>query len=167
MPRNKNQVLDFVAGKGATALGGRLRRLSELIDAQTALVYREYGVEFEQRWFGVLNQIILLQPVSVSQIAAALKITHVSVSQSVKSLKKAGFVIAETDAADSRRTLLSLSKEGQQFSARLAPVWQVLEDVAAEIDREAGGAVTVLEGLERALERESIKDRVLVKLRGA
>lgn len=151
---------DFLAAAGAQAIGGRLRRLSDLIDGQTRQAYADQGIEFEQRWFGVLMQIIIHKTVSVSDIADALRISHVSVSQSCTSLIKAGLVNKVKDPNDKRRSILSLTDEGQDFSAKLRPLWDALNDVAVALDKEAGGVVDILARLETALTQTSIAERV-------
>src|SRR3954468_24945833 len=83
---------DAVKRYGATAIGGRLRRLSERIDQDCARIYADLGVRFEQRWFGVLSQLANGGPRSVGALAASLGITHASVSQTRRSLHEAGLV---------------------------------------------------------------------------
>ena len=77
---------DYVAEIGGAALGARLRRLSAAIDADAARIYAARGVRFEQRWFGVLNQLALVGPLGVRQLADLLGITHASVSETRQSL---------------------------------------------------------------------------------
>ncbi|NMO21460.1 MarR family transcriptional regulator [Pyxidicoccus fallax] len=101
-------TMDYVRTKAGAALGARLRRLSERIDNDAARAYAAQGVEFEQLWFGVLNQLALNGPMIVGALAEALGITHVSVSQTRVSLERAGLIRQEPDASDARRRLLSL-----------------------------------------------------------
>ncbi|MEO5773864.1 MAG: MarR family transcriptional regulator [Sphingomicrobium sp.] len=151
---------DFSRDAGSGALGARLRRLSEKIDRDATRIYAERRIEFEQRWFGPLNQIVLNGPLSVSEIAERLYITHVSVSQATQSLEAAGLVASQPDVTDRRRRLLSLTSEGQARVRELAPLWAALERAAAALDEEAGGVVPVLDRLDDALERRSLFDRV-------
>src|SRR5688500_13916709 len=73
-------IMDYPKSVGGVALGARLRRLSEAIDRDATRAYSSLGIKFEQRWFGVLNQLALNGPMSVSEIASALRITRASVS---------------------------------------------------------------------------------------
>lgn len=157
---------DYSRGKGGQALGARLRRLSERIDGDVGRIYAAQGVVFEQRWFGVLNQMMLKDPTTVGEIAAAMRITHVSVSQSCRSLEKAGIIRSAPDPADARRRTLSLTPAGHALVERLAPLWQSLKDVAAELNDEAGNVVAALDRLDDALARQSIFDRINAHLEG-
>ncbi|SEM51704.1 MarR family protein [Stigmatella aurantiaca] len=152
--------MDEVGAKAGAALGARLRRLSERLDTDAARVYAAQGVEFEQRWFGVLNQLALKGPMSVGALAEALGITHVSVSQTRVSLERAGLIWQEPDASDARRRLLSLSTSGKAFAARLAPLWAAFEQASLALDTEAGGLSAALDRLEVALARRSLFDRI-------
>ena len=83
---------DYSRSKGGQALGARLRRLSERLDGDGTRIYAARGVAFEQRWFGILNQLILKGSSSVGELASTIRITHVSVSQACRSLEKAGII---------------------------------------------------------------------------
>lgn len=155
---------DYSRGKGGEALGARLRRLSERIDGDGTRIYAVRGVVFEQRWFGVLNQMILKGPTTVGEIAAAMRITHVSVSQSCRSLEKAGIIRSAPDPADARRRTLSLTPAGDALVERLTPLWAAFNAAAAELNDEAGNAVAALDRLDDALARKSIFDRISERL---
>lgn len=151
---------DFNRDAGGSALGARLRRLSEQIDRDATRIYAVRRIEFEQRWFGPLNQIVLNGPLAIGEIAGNLRITHVSVSQAARSLEAAGLVTSSPDVADGRRRLLSLTPEGQTWVLELAPLWVVFDKAAATLDEEAGGVVAVLDRLDDALARTPLFDRI-------
>ncbi len=155
---------DYTARAGGAALGARLRRLSERVDRDLAAFYAHLGVEFEQRWFGVLNLLDLFGPMSIGQLAEALAIRHVSVSQSKDSLEKAGLVAVRLDGKDARRRELHLTPRGRAFVKRMRPVWDALGESARALDAEAGGVVKVLDALEQALNRDSVSERALRQL---
>lgn len=155
---------DYSRSSGGAALGARLRRLSDKIDADVARVYAALGIAFEQRWFGVINQLALNGPMSVGELAAVLRITHVSVSQTRRSLEKAGLVTAELDPLDARRRPLILTQAGRDLVARLAPLWAAFDNAARELDAEAGDVATALGRLDDALARAPIFDRIMAKV---
>jgi MarR family transcriptional regulator, organic hydroperoxide resistance regulator len=155
---------DFVADKGGAALGARLRRLSAAIDADAARIYAAHGVRFEQRWFGVINQLALFGPSGVRDLAAALGISHASVSETRQSLQKAGLVTSADDPADARRRLLTLSPSGAALVARLRPLWDAFDDAARELDAEADGVTAALARLEQALAERPLSERVRSRL---
>ena len=146
--------------KGA-ALGARLRRLSERLDRDSARIYAVFGVRFEQRWYGILNQIVLNGPMTVGELAAALRVTHVSVSQARRSLEGAGMVEHLDDRKDARRRPIALTPQGRTLIAKLAPLWRSLGDSADALNAEAGDVVAVLDRLDEALDARSLFDRVI------
>lgn len=151
---------DYSRDKGGQALGARLRRLSERIDSDGTRIYAVRGVVFEQRWFGVLNQMTLQGPTTVGEIASALQITHVSVSQSCRSLQKAGVIRSTPDPADARRRTLTLTPTGDALVEQMTPLWDAFNQVAAELNEEAGDVVAALDRLDDALARKSMFDRI-------
>lgn len=151
---------DYVREIGGKALGARLRRLSDQIDRDAARCYKHFGVRFEQRWFGVINQLRLNGGMSVGELAEALGITHVSVSQARKSLEAEGLIASSPDPQDGRRSVLSLTAKGEELIATLDPLWSALNAAALEIDKEAEGVALALDRLDDALEHRSLFDRV-------
>ena len=147
-------------GLGGAAIGAMLRRISERIDRDANRVYAQLGVAFEQRWMGVLDLLARQGPMSVKDLARDLKISHPSVSQTRGSLLTAGLVAERLDPADGRRRALYLTPEGQALVETLQPVWAALDQVGRALNAEAGDAISVLAGLEEALNRRSIQDRV-------
>lgn len=151
---------DYSREAGGAAIGARLRRLSERFDRETAQIYAAQHVRFEQRWYGILNQLVLNGPMAVGEIAAVLRVTHVSVSQARRALEGAGLIQALSDGTDARRRRLALTDGGQALVTKLAPLWQALSDIAAELNAEAGDLVRQLDRLEDALNARSLFDRV-------
>lgn len=155
---------DYPTRVGGGAIGARLRRLSARIDADATRAYVALGIDFEQRWFGVLNQLAINGTMTVTDIAATLGITHVSVSQTRQSLQKEGLIVSDRDGGDARRRTLRLSEEGKEFVSRLEPIWRAYEDAARELDMEAGGAVRALDKLEKCITDKPLFDRIMVRL---
>lgn len=147
-------------GLGGAAIGADLRRLSERIDREANQVYAQLGIAFEQRWMGVLDLLVLRGPLSVSQLARELGISHPSVSQTRSSLLAAGLVADRPDPSDGRRRSLHLTAQGEALVSRLLPIWAALDRAGLELDAEAGDAVVALDRLEAALDRQSIGERV-------
>jgi DNA-binding MarR family transcriptional regulator len=152
---------DYSRRLGGAALGARLRRLSEAIDGDATRAYGTLDVTFEQRWFGVLNQLVLHGPLTVGELAIRLRITHVSVSQTRASLEKAGLAQTTADPEDARRRRLALTPAGAALVGRLRPLWRALEAAALDLDAEAQAVTAALDRLEDALARRSLYQRVL------
>jgi len=160
MPGDRRELPDYVGEAGAAALGARLRRLSAALDADARRVYASAGIDFEQRWLGLLDLLSTHGPLTVGELAASLGISHPSVSQSRDSLVKAGLIAWETDEGDRRRRKLRLTAQGDALVKRLRPLWAALDAAATELDRDAGHVSERLQALEEALRARSIYDRV-------
>jgi DNA-binding MarR family transcriptional regulator len=154
-----NDPVDIPRRLGAAAIGGRLRRLSERIDEDCARIYAEHGINFEQRWLTVMYVLSLEGPQSVGKLAAMIGISHASISESRKSLQKAGLILAQTDSKDARTVHLRLSTEGKRLFERVRPVMEVLMRVSVEANEEAGRPLEALDRMEAALNRQSLYDR--------
>lgn len=155
---------DYVREVGGKALVARLRRLSDQIDRDAARCYKHFGVRFEQRWFGVINQLQLNGEMSVGELAEALGITHVSVSQARKSLEAEALIASSPDPQDGRRSVLSLTAKGEKLIATLKPLWDALIAASEELDRETQGVASALDRLDDALERHTLFERVCAQL---
>lgn len=154
------QQPDYSRAAGGAALGARLRRLSERLDRDATRIYAQQGIRFEQRWFGILNQLVVHGSMSIGELAQALNITHVSVSQTSRSLAAAGIVRSVTAPADARRRSLRLTAKGTALVARLAPLWSAFDAAAEEVNAEAGDVVRMLDRLDDALARRSMFARI-------
>lgn len=160
VPSSAPAPVDYNRSLGGAAIGARLRRLSERIDRDANRVYAELGAKFEQRWLGVLDQLVLHGAMSVNELARALVISHPSVSETRNSLRRAGLITERADPADGRRRTLHLTAKGGALVAKLQPVWSVLDQVGVALNAEAGDTIAALNRLEDALDRSSIFDRV-------
>lgn len=151
---------NYIREAGGSAIGARLRHLSERIDREATQIYEDAGISFQQRWFGVLNLLNNRGPMSVGELAEQLQIRHVSVSQTRSSLEKAGLLASQRDDRDSRRRILSLSPKAEALISKMQPYWDSMADAARDLDQEAGNVVQALNALDEALDRQSLAARV-------
>jgi DNA-binding MarR family transcriptional regulator len=157
-------MVDYTRKYGPAAIGARLRRLSESIDEDAGRIYVDLGIDFQQRWVGILEQLHDRGAQPVGELAASLGIRHSSVSQTRRSLEEAGLVESQVDPQDGRSRLLRLSGSGKELVRRLQPLWKILNATSLELDAEADHVIAALDRLDRALERQSLYDRVRQKL---
>lgn len=151
---------DYSRSFGGQALAARLRRASDRVDRDGTRIYAMQKVRFEQRWYGVLRQLVNQPGMSVGEIAAALRITHVSVSQACRSMEKDGLIKSAASATDARRRNLSLTPKGRALVKKLTPLWDAFNAAAEELNAEAGNIVKLLDLLDDALDRKSMFDRI-------
>ena len=155
---------DYSRSFGGAALGARLRRASERIDRDGTRVYAARDVRFEQRWYGVLRQLIEQGPMSVGEVAAVLRITHASVSEASRSMEKAGLIASAPSPEDGRRRVMSLTDKGRALAKDFRPMWEAFNAAAAELNDEAGDLVRLLDRLDDAMDRLSLYDRIMQRL---
>src|SRR5580698_9555139 len=164
MQMRRCPLTDYTRKYGPAAIGARLRRLSESIDEDAGRIYALQGIEFQQRWVGILGQLHDRGAQTVGELAVSLGIRHSSVSQTRRSLEEAGLVESHIDPQDARSRLLRLSASGKDLVRRLQPLWKILNATSLELDAEAEHVIAALDRLDRALERMSLYDRVQQKL---
>lgn len=160
-------LLSPAARSGASAIGARLRRLSERIDRDAGRLYDDMGLVFEQRWFSVVNLLMMSGPLSVGELAAALHVSHASVSQIRAGLAGAGLITWDVDAANARLRRIRLTPAGQERVKTLTPLWEALAAAAIELNAESGDALAALDRLETAVSRQSLYDRVMARMASA
>jgi DNA-binding MarR family transcriptional regulator len=153
-------MMDFTHKKGAGAFGTRMRRLSERLDRDISNLYGGVDVVFEPRWFPVVALLKEEEPLSVTEIAARLGLTHPAVSQVVRQLKDENLITSIADENDERRRLLTLTAEARIRCRKLEPLWraivQATEDLIVE---EVPDLLKKLDALDRALDTKSMSER--------
>ena len=85
--------------------------------------------ELSPRQLMALSHVVILEPISVSDLATRLSISLATASQMVTQLAQAGFLTRREDPSDHRRTLVSLSETKGSFAA------EVLGELFAPMDR--------------------------------
>ena len=108
-------------------------RLANLIQSHAAEFLRRSGVAFEVRWHGVLSHLSRYGPSSVTELSAALGVSHPAVHQTAKTLLERGLIGAYRDARDKRRRVLALTRAGKARLAGLRDVFVALEDESQDL----------------------------------
>ena len=164
MTQQNTPASDFSRRSGPAAIGARLRRLSERVDRDAARLYRESGEAFEQRWYGVVRLLYDQDAQSVGELAAALGVSHASVSQIRDGLARAKLIAWDADQRNARLRRLRLTPEGRALAVRLAPLWAALNAAAIDLNAEADDALAAIDRLEDAVARSSLYDRARARL---
>lgn len=151
---------DFLDQLGELALGSRLKRLSERMMADAADVYRHFGLEVQPRWFPLMALLQDRGQVTVVEAADAIGVSQPAISQFARQLQNAQLVEIVVCEDDGRRRLLSLSQRGREAVTAMQPMWQAVDQAAADLCQEAGfDVLAVLRGLEQALTKQSLLSR--------
>jgi len=149
---------------GRVAFGSRLRFLDKAITADAARIYRLYGIEMNPKWFPVFYILSKGSEQTITSIAVDIGHSHVSVSKIVREMSTARLVSERPCFKDRRRTLVSLTRFGQQVAKKIKNQYV---DVKAAVDELSSQAThdlwEALEEWEYLLTQKSLLQRVIEK----
>jgi DNA-binding MarR family transcriptional regulator len=157
--------MDLITELGALALATRLKRLSERLAQDVNKIYKELDLDFESKWFLVLELLSRNKRLSIVDIADSLKLTHPAIVQFVDQLLKAKLITAHKDNKDARKRLVALSPKGKQLLDDLAPTLAVIKAENEKWLTEAEHNLLDLLGqLEQSLDEQSMYYRIKKQL---
>lgn len=163
----RERIMDFIKDLGYLAVATRMKRLMERFMKGAGEVYRNLGIDFEPRYFAVFYLLSRSEdPLSISEIATALKISHPAVIQTTQLLLKKKLVVSAQDKLDRRKRLLTLSRKGKQMSEILQPVWEdfilASEKLFQGIDIDI---LDIYQKIEDALDERELSERILSQIK--
>src|SRR5687767_4523610 len=100
---------------GELAMGSRLKRLSDMIMQDGKEIYKSQGIDFEPRWFLIYYQLMEKSPLSITQLAELVGISHSAVNQLASEMLKAGLIRVASQDKDKRKRMLELSAKGREL----------------------------------------------------
>ncbi len=142
-----------------------LRLLQAAMDADIARVYAEADVSgLKPSWVMELLRLHARGPVTITELARSVQLTHSAVSQKVAAMRAAGWV-RTTAGTDARSKKVILTAKARRITGRLAAEWRATEAAIAEIEAEIPYPLSrVVTDIEEALRRENFHDRIAGKL---
>ncbi len=153
--------MDLISELGALAVATRLKRLSERLAGDVNKIYKELDLNFESKWFLVLELLSRRKTLSIVDIADELKLTHPAIVQFADQMLKAKLIIAQKDIKDGRKRMVSLSPQGVKLLRQLAPVLAVVKEENELWLKEADShLLDIMSQLEAKLDEMSMYDRV-------
>ncbi len=159
--------MDYIEKLGALVLDHRFKRMMNRLLSESERIYKARGLDFKPRWASTTLLLSQEGPLSISEIASRLRVTHPAIIKIASDMEQRGLVSAEVDPIDGRKRLLRLSPQGKSTLQKLQPIWRELAAVQEELFRTAGCDILLLLGrVEQELEEQSILQRVLLRLEG-
>ncbi|MBS7564364.1 MarR family transcriptional regulator [Mucilaginibacter sp. Bleaf8] len=153
--------MDLITELGALALATRLKRLSERLAQDVNKIYKELDLNFESKWFLVLELLRKNKMLSIVDIAESLKLTHPAIVQFVDQLLKAKLITVHKDINDARKRLVALSPKGKKLLEELAPTLAIIKTENESWLEEADhNLLDTLAQLEQALDKQSMYYRI-------
>jgi DNA-binding MarR family transcriptional regulator len=146
---------------GILALSTRLQRLSEQLRKDGALIYKNFGIDFEPKWFPVIFTLYRKEILGVVEIANEIGYTHPSTITLLKELEKKGLIQSQKDQTDERKRLISLSSEGRALVQQMQPAWNLIAKVLEEISDNTHHLLKAIEQAEDKIARQSFFQRAM------
>ena len=140
-----------------TFLGRLSEQLSDLIEQQSAEVFKRAGLVIPVKSSSLMGAIATLGPVSVAELGRQLDRSHQLIQQKVPKLVKLGLVTRQPDPEDQRVTLIEITDKGREQLALLDSLDGAFIRAYAEMEADAG---PVFDAISRAI--SSLKSRPLI-----
>jgi DNA-binding MarR family transcriptional regulator len=142
-----------------------LRLLQAAMDADIARLYAEARIgDLKPSWVMELLRLHASGPMTITELADSVQLTHSAVSQKVAAMRAAGWVVTEA-GADARSKAVTLTAKATAIIGRLAAEWRATEASVAELEAEIPYPLSrVVTDIEQALRRKSFHDRIAEKL---
>ncbi|MFG6467378.1 MarR family winged helix-turn-helix transcriptional regulator [Roseateles sp. BYS87W] len=155
-------VQDVVRELGHLSLGTRLRRIGELLQAQTQAVLAAHGFEQPAAYFPLLAALDRLGDLSVGELSQAVGVSQPVVTRSLRGLEADGLVESAAVEGDRRVRRIVLSRAGRNLVHRARQeAWPAIEAAVAQAcEGLSGPLLAQLAGLEDALAEGSLHHRV-------
>ncbi|HBY43738.1 MULTISPECIES: MarR family transcriptional regulator [unclassified Brevundimonas] len=145
-----------------TFLGRLSEQLSELIEQQSAEVFKRAGIVIPVKSSSLLGAIATLGPVSVADLVRALDRSHQLIQQKIPKLLALDLVSRRPDPNDLRINLIEITDRAREQLALLDGLTPEFERAYAEMEEEAGPVFDAVARAIRSLKARSLNDRIVV-----
>jgi DNA-binding MarR family transcriptional regulator len=152
---------DFVESLGPAFFAHRLRRLSEQLVEDCGAWFRRVGVTSPAKGASTLLLLRAKGPLSVTQIATRLRLSHPMIINVARELETLDLVTSREDPLDRRRRPVSLTQAGEIQADRIVAVNRMMAAAYGGLFLDAGvGGLETVERLERALAARPFSERL-------
>jgi DNA-binding MarR family transcriptional regulator len=160
--------MTFYRKAGELIIGTRLKRMSDRFLTDVSNIYKKLEIPFEVSWFPLFYLLHNKEPLSVTEIAKELQITHSAVSQLVTNLQKKDLVKFTNDKNDKRKRIIGFTESGLKMMNEIKPVWKSMkESMRSLLNKKENSAclLNALDEIEDSLEKESFCEKVLKNMK--
>lgn len=153
---------DILAEMGHLALGSRLKRLAERMQADATRVFAERGLPIQGTHFPLLAALITYGPLSVSEAVEAVGISQPAVTRIHNALQKLGLTTVSPVEGDSRQKQIRLTPQGEALVGSLKrDLWPHVRRAAQTLcDGPDTDFLSQIGRVEDALQARSLYDRI-------
>ena len=107
--------MNIYADAGLLILGTRMKRISDRFLSEVSKIYKERKIGFEPVWFPVFYLLDMKGPMSLTEIANELEVSHSAISQMIAQLEKKKLVEMVPNDADARVKLMYFTTKGRNL----------------------------------------------------
>jgi DNA-binding MarR family transcriptional regulator/GNAT superfamily N-acetyltransferase len=111
---------------GLLILGSRMKRISERFLSELSKVYKEQKIQFEPAWFPIIYMLDKKGPLSLTEIANELEVSHSAISQMITQLQDKKIVEIVPNETDARVKRIFFTSKGQKLLKQVHSVWKAL-----------------------------------------
>lgn len=163
--QNKTEESDFLIELKELAFASRLRRLSDRLGRDVGRIYGDLQIRFEAKWFTLFYLLSKYSPLSVTEAAYRLGLSHAAINKLSSQMEKEGLIKWRKSTSDERRRMLRLSAKGRSLAKNLSPVWEIVcQETKALIKSVDAKFLEQLRDLEKELDKKDMHQRVLQAL---
>jgi len=154
-------VEDVIRELGHLALGTRLKRLGERLQAQTQRILDAHEVPIQAAQFPFLAAIDRSGPLTVGELAEAVGVSQPGATRALGQLADEGWVEIANATDDQRRKSVTLTRQGKRLvETGKREVWPVIDGAVKDACRGlAGTLLEQLAALEEGLGERSLDRR--------
>jgi DNA-binding MarR family transcriptional regulator len=143
-----------------TYLGRLSEQLSDLIEQQSAEVFKRAGLIIPVKSSSLLGAVATLGPVSVSDLVRALNRSHQLIQQKIPKLVTLGLVTRQPNPDDQRVIFIEITDKGREQLALLDALGPEFDRAYAEMEQDAGPVFDAIDRAIKALKSRPLVDRM-------
>jgi DNA-binding MarR family transcriptional regulator len=157
--------MEYLRQLGDLVIDHRLRRVMESLLRTAEEIYESRGLPFRARWTSTYLLLEQSGPLSVTEIADQIGLTHPGVIAITDEMAAADMVVSVADDVDRRRRRIELSQRGRELKPDLTALWAELARAQRKRFRDAGcDIVEVLNQVEDSLIAKSLAAEVISRV---
>jgi ribosomal protein S18 acetylase RimI-like enzyme/DNA-binding MarR family transcriptional regulator len=154
---------DFLRELGQNAVVTRLKRISDAMLHDGRRMYKQLGMDIEPNWFAVFKLLRKRGPLSVTEIADGIRLSHPSVISIINKMIAAGYLSESRSEQDNRKRVLSLTSKAEQQYPEFEKVWDAGTAGFKRMMRDAD-ILGMLDFLEDRIAEKGFRERTLAEL---
>ena len=155
---------DFIEQCGLPFFAHRLRRLSELFVEQSGTWLVVLGLKVPPRAVSTVLLLAERQPLTITEIAAALRFSHPLIIKLVRDLASLALVRLDQDSGDGRQRLVRLTRRGIEEAERLRQANDAMAHAYRSLFAAANAnGLECIERIECAVRDNSLLERLRVQ----